>query len=197
VKQADGWHERVVDIDADGNLVWGTAAEPVAHLERILPRSVRAAAEGALFEWRGDAVALELGRRVCRAPGAALVIDYGHARSEIGDTLQAVGNHAYVDPLDAPGTVDLTAHVDFEALAEAAGSMGAVLHGPVEQGPFLRNLGIESRAAVLKAHAPDMADEIDAGLQRLTDENGRGMGRMFKVLGMAGPQVPALPGFES
>ena len=80
-------------------------------------RALRDAPPGAIFEWRADSVALEIGRRVARSGGAALVIDYGHVESAVGDTVQAVGEHAYVDPLVAPGLVDLTAHVDFQSLA--------------------------------------------------------------------------------
>jgi len=97
------------------------------------------------FEWRADQTALELGRRVKHAEGAALVIDYGHAKSAPGETLQAVGKHQYADPLLAPGLVDMTAHVDFQAVAEAAESMGARVFGPVDQGDFLRRLA-SSRA---------------------------------------------------
>jgi NADH dehydrogenase [ubiquinone] 1 alpha subcomplex assembly factor 7 len=196
VKLETGWHERVVETDVDGSLVFGTAAEPIPHFERILPPTVRSAPEGALFEWRSDATALALGRRVCRGPGAALVIDYGHTVSDIGDTLQAVGKHNFADPLDTPGELDLTAHVDFQALAQAAESIGAALHGPVEQGPFLRHLGIESRAAVLKQHASDKTSEIDGALRRLTDPGEHGMGRLFKVLGLSDPKLAALPGFD-
>ena len=71
---------------------------------------------------------------MAREGGAALIIDYGHAESAPGDTLQAVGGHAFADPLAAPGEVDLTAHVDFAALALAAESMGARVHGPVDAG---------------------------------------------------------------
>lgn len=197
VRQGTAWHERVVEIDADGSLVFGTAPEPIPHFERLLPAAARNAPEDALFEWRNDAMALEIGRRVRRGPGAALVIDYGHTLSDIGDTLQAVGQHNFADPLDTPGELDLTAHVDFQALAEAAEGIGATVHGPVEQAPFLRNLGIESRAAVLKSHAQDKATEIDGALRRLTDPSDRGMGRLFKVLGLADPKLGALPGFES
>ena len=76
---------------------------------------------------------MELGRRIARDGGAALVIDYGHAESAVGDTLQAVGQHAYADPLSAPGNIDLTAHVDFQALAQAAEAMGADGFGPIDQ----------------------------------------------------------------
>ena len=85
-----------------------------------------------------------------RDGGAALVIDYGHAQSAVGDTLQAVGRHAYADPLSAPGTIDLTAHVDFQALASAVEAMGVNGYGPVTQSQFLRRLGIVTRAASLK-----------------------------------------------
>ena len=75
---------------------------------------------GALFEWRPDNLALEIGRHAARHGGAALVIDYGHTESAPGETLQAVGKHGFAHPLAAPGTVDLTAHVDFQALTAAA-----------------------------------------------------------------------------
>lgn len=197
VKRESGWHERVVEIDAVGNLRFGVSPTPLARFERILPPHVRHAPAGALFEWRADHVALELARRVVHGHGAALVIDYGHARSETGDTLQAVGDHAFADPLQAAGMVDLTAHVDFQALGEAAESMGARAQGPIEQGEFLRRLGIEVRAAALKANArPEQAADIDSAFERLTGHGKGGMGRLFKVMALADPELGLLPAFE-
>jgi NADH dehydrogenase [ubiquinone] 1 alpha subcomplex assembly factor 7 len=93
--------------------------------------------------------------------------------------------------------VDLTAHVDFQALAEAAEGMGAGVQGPITQATFLRRLGIAQRAAVLKAAAPpDCASTIDAALQRLTDEDRTGMGRLIKVIALSDPKLDSLPGFE-
>ena len=130
--------------------------------------------------------------------GAALIIDYGHVESAIGDTLQAVGGHKFADPLLTPGEVDLTAHVDFQALAQAAEGMGARVHGPLPQGEFLRRLGIEERADALKASAPpDYAATIQAALVRLTDEDRTGMGRLFKALAVSDPKLEALPGFDA
>ncbi len=139
---ADGWHERVIKIDESNKLRFSIARDPIPLFEQLLPRGMRPQI-GEVFEWRADQTALELGRRVKHAEGAALVIDYGHAKSASGETLQAVGKHQYVDPLVSPGLVDLTAHVDFQALAEAAESMGARAYGPIDQGEFLRRLGIE------------------------------------------------------
>ena len=95
---------------------------------------------------RQDARSKLRGARSCAPEGVALIIDYGHAKSAIGDTLQAVGGHEFVSPLTAPGRVDLTAHVDFQAIAQAAEACSATCAGPVEQGEFLRRLGIEQRA---------------------------------------------------
>jgi len=157
---------------------------------------VRDAKIGEIFEWRSDQIALELGLRVVRANGAALVIDYGHAESATGETLQAVGAHDFVNPLTTPGQVDLTAQVDFQALGQAAESMNARLHGPIEQGEFLHRLGIHSRAERLKENAsPSQAAAIDAALDRLTSRERTGMGRVFKAMGFAHPKLGPLPCF--
>jgi NADH dehydrogenase [ubiquinone] 1 alpha subcomplex assembly factor 7 len=197
VKQADGWHERVVEIGADGSLRFGLARETLLHFETGLPRASRQAADGSIFEWRSDRFALELGRRV-RSDGAALILDYGHTRCGLGDTLQAVAGHAYTDPLCAPGETDLTAHVDFEALAQSAESIGGRIHGPILQREFLLRLGIDKRAAVLKAGAPrDKALEIDMALSRLTASGTLGMGELFKAVAIADPKIDTIPGFET
>ena len=197
VKQADGWHERAVSVAADGRLEIAAAREPMRHFESTLPHGLRLSPEGSIYEWRADAVALEIGRRV-RKDGAALVIDYGHAWYGLGETLQAVSGHAFTDPLRSPGLVDLTAHVDFGALAQTAESMGARVHGPVAQRDWLRQLGIDQRAAALKAHAPyGKAFEIDQALSRLTAGGSRGMGELCKVIAFADPKLESLPGFNS
>jgi NADH dehydrogenase [ubiquinone] 1 alpha subcomplex assembly factor 7 len=196
VKQADGWHERVVEIAPGGNLAIGTAGDPLPHFEATLPRGLRQSPEGSVYEWRSDTVALEIGRRV-RSDGAALIIDYGHAWYGLGETLQAVAGHCFTDPLRSPGEVDLTAHVDFAALAQTAGIIGGRIHGPISQRDLLRALGIDKRAVALKARAPEKTAEIDQALSRLTATGPRGMGELFKALAIADPKLGPLPGFET
>ena len=197
VKRADGWHERVVAVGADGQLRFDVAREALPHFETSLPRGLRQSPEGSIFEWRADRTAFELGRRV-RANGAALILDYGHIKCGLGDTLQAVAGHAYADPLQAPGEADLTAHVDFEALAQSAESIGGCIHGPILQRDFLLRLGIDQRSAALKSGLPrDKALEIEMALARLTASGAQGMGELFKALAIADPKLGALPGFET
>jgi NADH dehydrogenase [ubiquinone] 1 alpha subcomplex assembly factor 7 len=198
VKIDGGWHERQIGIDANGNLAFTVAREPLPQFEQLLPPSVRETPELSIFEWRADTVAMELGRRIVDDGGAALVIDYGHAESATGETLQAVGQHAYANPLTAPGTIDLTAHVDFQALALAVEAMGANAFAPIEQSQFLRRLGIETRAAALKAKAksPAAAADIDSGLARLIGRSRAGMGALFKVAAFAHRSLGVPPGFE-
>jgi len=197
VKAADGWHERVVDVAPAGNLVIDAARRALPHFETSLPHDLRAAPLGAIYEWRADDFGLELGRRL-RDEGAALIIDYGHDHHGLGDTLQAIAGHSFTDPLRAPGTADLTAHVDFEALAQCAESMGARVHGPVRQRDLFLRLGIARRAAALKAAAaPEKAVEIEIALSRLIAGGARGMGELFKAIAIAAPRLGPLPGFEA
>ena len=95
----------------------------------------------------------QLGVRIVTQGGALLAIDYGYSEPARGETLQAVRGHKFVDPLADPGEADLTAHVNFTALARAAKGAGAAVHGPVPQGQFLTRLGIFERAAILERGA--------------------------------------------
>jgi SAM-dependent MidA family methyltransferase len=197
VKAPDGWHERMVGADRD-RLVFALNPAPARGLDNLLPPSIRGAPAGAVFEWRSDAIVRELAGRVAREGGAALVIDYGHVASAVGETLQAVAAHRFVHPLAAPGESDLTAHVDFAALGRAAASAGARPHGPVTQGAFLHGLGIEARARRLKQRAtPAQAAEVDVALARLTGSGQDQMGELFKAMAFADPQLSALPGFDN
>jgi NADH dehydrogenase [ubiquinone] 1 alpha subcomplex assembly factor 7 len=197
VKRETGWHERVVELDDAGKLVFAAAAEPIPRFEVLLPPLVRAAPVGAVFEWRPDTEMMKIARRIRDQDGAALIIDYGHLRSDAGDTFQAIARHSFTDPLKNPGQADVTAHVDFQALVRAAEDLGARVHGPVTQGDFLKRLGIESRAATLMAKAThEVSEDISGALKRLTEPGRGGMGSMFKVLGVSQPDVVSLAGLS-
>src|SRR5438445_7334804 len=197
VKRETGWHERVVQIDDSGRLVFAAAAEPLPRFEILRPPLVRAAPVGAVFEWRPDAEIMKIATRVRDGGGAALIIDYGHLRSDAGDTFQAIARHSFADPLKNPGQADVTAHVDFQALLRAAEDLGARVHGPVSQGEFLKRIGIETRAVTLMAKAtPEVSEDISGALKRLTDSGRGGMGSMFKVLAVSEPQLILLAGFS-
>src|ERR1019366_284273 len=107
VKRETGWHERVVEIDGNGKLVFCSAAEPMPRFEVLLPPLVRAAPVGAVFEWRPHGQVMKIAPRVRDQDGAALIIDYGHLRSDAGDTIQAIARHSFADPLKNPGQADV------------------------------------------------------------------------------------------
>jgi len=134
-----------------------------------------------------------IARRLARQGGAALIVDYGHDRPGTGDTLQAVSRHAYADPFEAPGERDLTAHVDFAALAGAARAGGALVFGPAGQGDWLEAIGLGLRAAALAEAAPGRTAEIEEARHRLSAPDR--MGRLFKVMALAAPGWPAPAGF--
>jgi SAM-dependent MidA family methyltransferase len=193
VKTAQGWRERLVGLDAIGDLVFGLAGD-------VEPSLGAPAREGSIIEVcpAGQRVMSDLAGRIARDGGAALIVDYGYTETSLGDSLQAVAKHAYVDPLAAPGEADLTAHVDFAALARAARAAGAKVMGPVTQGFFLRQLGIERRAQSLVARAtPEQQQAVVDALDRLVgaQDPRRQMGELFKVMAVTHPDLPDMPGF--
>jgi SAM-dependent MidA family methyltransferase len=189
VQRADTlWRERLVGLDA-GRLAfaWGRP-RPDAGLDARFPLLL----DGAVAELNpaAEAIAAGLGARIARQGGAALVIDYG-AWDGRGDTLQALRHHAPADPLAAPGETDLTAHVRFRDLAEAARPARA--HGPVPQGVFLERLGITARARVLAGAGGAAAEAVAAAHRRLTHPDE--MGNLFQVLALTPETAPTPPGF--
>ncbi|NIJ40254.1 NADH dehydrogenase [ubiquinone] 1 alpha subcomplex assembly factor 7 [Parvibaculum indicum] len=198
VKTAQGWCERHVAL-ADGagaeapRFAFALSPVPLKD-ESAIPQGARGAPEGSIAELSpaSTAIAQEIAARIADQGGAALIIDYGHARSAAGDTLQAMRGHGFADPLENPGEADITAHVDFETIAAAAKAGGCATFGPVEQGRFLAELGIQARAeALARTASPDQIRDIGTALQRLTAPDQ--MGSLFKVLGLlpAGAEPPA------
>ena len=139
-----------------------------------------------------DAAVAALARHLAAHGGVALVIDYGYSAGERGDTLQAVAGHGFADPFDAPGERDLSAHVDFAAVAAIAREAGIVVSRCVSQGTWLETLGLGARAAALAALNPERTEVIGAARRRLCDEDE--MGRLFKVIALLHPDWPEVAG---
>ncbi|EPX75627.1 class I SAM-dependent methyltransferase [Salipiger mucosus] len=190
LRNGDAWSERVIGL-RDGALAFGLT-EPSA--QAALEHRLTDTAEGDMVETCAPAqgLAQEIGRRIAAHGGAALIVDYGDWGST-GDTFQAVKAHERTDPLAAPGQADLTAHVDFRALAEAADCP----HGSLTpQGVFLERLGITARAQGLaRALSGAALDSHVAAHRRLTHPDE--MGSLFKVLGLHAPGAAAPPGVTS
>lgn len=194
-KKAGRWHERKIGLGVDGGFAFGLDPAPLPDFENRLPDRLTPAPNGAVFEWRELQPIAEIISRISKNGGAALFIDYGHAVSGFGDTLQAASGHDYAEPLETPGEVDLTSQVDFEALAALAGQNVTAI-GPVTQREFLGQLGIEARAVILQRNAKEeMRAEIGTARDRLIGA-APGMGELFKALAFAHKNLPPLPGFD-
>ena len=79
VKQFNGWYERVIEIDDNGNLVFGIANEVIPLFEQLVPAIVRDAPIGAIYEWRTDSLPLALGQRVAAGREAQNLVIGHHA----------------------------------------------------------------------------------------------------------------------
>ena len=183
------WAERVVGLTAEGKLAFGL--RPVDHR----PPGV-ALPDGTLIETSPAAkgAIAAIAGRLKRSGGAALIVDYGSDKPGAASTLQAVRAHKYDDPFAAPGEADITAHVDFAALARAATEAGAQARPLMRQGEFLIRLGLVERANVLGRDKDTKArDAIAAAIERLAAP--KAMGDLFKVLAISAPGL-LLPVFD-
>ena len=185
-----GWRERCIGMTGD-TLTFGLS--PVGP-QPALDHRLADTKDGDLVELNAPAQAItaDIGARIADKGGAALFIDYGDWRS-LGDTLQALRGHTATDPLDTPGSADLTTHVDFEALTTAANPAAFTRLPP--QGVFLERLGITNRAQTLASTmaGPTLNTHV-AAHRRLTHPDE--MGNLFKVLGLYPADASPPPGLE-
>ncbi len=187
VRRGDAWTERYV---TDGAFV-ERGAPPL----RLWGRADARDGETVEINAAAQDIVAHLATRVAATGGAALFLDYGPAESAPGDSLQALRDGKPVDPLVEAGTADLTAHVDFAALAATARAAGAAVHGPVPQGLFLARLGLFQRSGALGRQNPPRAPALMQAAQRLAEPDR--MGRLFKVLAICHPAMPQPAGFSA
>jgi len=196
-----GWRERLVTIDdTDGDRFRHVLSQEPAAYDP--PAALRDAPLGSVWETAPAAQAMvhALAERIATHGGGGLIVDYGYGQQGCGESLQALRNHQRHDPLADPGTADITAHVDFAALAQSATAAGAAVYGPLDQGSFLTSLGLAARAERLRASAlaqqrPDQAAAVATAYKRLIAPTE--MGSLFKALAILGGSQPAPPGFAA
>ncbi|MFP5411033.1 MAG: class I SAM-dependent methyltransferase [Gammaproteobacteria bacterium] len=132
--------------------------------------------------------------------GLILMIDYGFAASEYYHPQRHMGtlrahyrHHALDDPFYLPGLCDLTAHVDFSAVAHAGMAAGLTLAGFTSQAGFLLNSGLTE--LLMQTPPSDAAAYLPQAnaVQRLVSP--AEMGELFKVIGLTKGKVPPLAGF--
>jgi len=186
------WHERLVGLK-ESKRVWGLSPTPLP--DDAFPKELNAQ-ENAIWETNfiAQQVTSEIANLIKQRGGAMLAIDYGYGESQTGETLQALKSHQHVDPLAEPGEADLTAHVDFAALADVAQKMGTATGQMMTQADFLRAIGIEPRAQSLVSASPEAAPTIAADLARLIDNDQ--MGSLFKAWCLYNLPTPPYP-FEA
>lgn len=198
-----GPFEQGVAVAADGRFVW--QERPLAAGPLLEAAQAIAAPPGYVSEigLAARGLVTTLAERLER--GVLLFLDYGFPRREYyhpqrqGGTLMAHRAHrAHADPFDWPGLTDLTAHVDFTAVAEAGYAAGLQLLGYTDQASFLINCGILAQLADLTPGTPAYL-RAAAAVQRLLHP--AEMGELFKALalgrGVTGPLLGFVQGDRS
>lgn len=185
-REAAGWAETMIGLRNEALVLGRSEAVAIAGLAHRLAETKL----GDVIEIcpAAPAIMMAISARIATHGGAALIVDYG-GWNGTGDTFQALRAHQFVDPLTTPGEADLTAHVDFAALAN-----GTPAHSYVTQGALLTALGIMPRAAQLGARLTGEAlARHEAATRRLTAPEE--MGNLFKALAVFPAGCPAPAGF--
>jgi len=193
VKTKRGWCERLVTV-SQGELVFALA--PIPAPIASIPADRQQAPDGGVYEISPASTALAeaIASTIAAKGGAALMLDYGYTEiSGFSETLQAVSGHRFADTLAEPGEDDVSAHVDFAALAQAGRRGGAHVSGPVTQGMFLANIGIAERAEQLMKANPDNSRDLLTATERLIGNDQ--MGTLFKALAFVPPAISDVAGF--
>ncbi len=193
VKTRCGWCERMVAIDARGVPAFVLAPTPVP--DSLIPSNRACAPEGGAYEVSSASLSIteEIARVIARKGGGALIVDYGYDRPGFSETLQAIADHSFAGVLSEPGERDLSAHVDFPALAAAVEQGGAAAFGPTTQADLLEDLGTMQRIEQLAARHPDAAENLWSRLDRLVNPDH--MGTLFKALAIMPKTASKPPGF--
>ena len=197
---ASGWQEKMVEIDKNDTLRFTDVLAEKHVTERLIPFLIPPK-EGELVEvsleqqgFLGDLMNIVLNQG-----GVALFIDYGFVHNVAGDTLQAVKDHAYCNPLDYAGEADITAHVNFAEISTIAMEKNMMVHGAVSQSDYLQRLGISIREGLLSENLDEMGRcKIAQDVKRLigTDTRNNEMGQLFKVIAFASDPTIELAGFK-
>ena len=197
VMTKSGWHQRHITVDKEHNNLSFINIPFAKQQSPIFPNQISNAKIGSIFERNaiGEGIMKSMAKRIRDNGIASLIIDYGHTQTRLGETLQAVKSHKYRNPLTDIGEIDLTSHVDFEALAATSESLDTRVHGPTTQRNFFRTLGIEQRTKVLAAKAEGgQVPLLLEGSRRLIAKDG--MGALFKVMAITPKKGKTPAGFE-
>ncbi len=189
-------HERGVALEDDERFVWHD--RPAGDELAVAVAARMPAMPGYVSEinLQAEAWVRKLGEWLTR--GAALLIDYGFPQHEYYHPQRATGtlmchlrHHAHADPFQATGLQDITAHVDFTAMADAALAGGLDVLGYTSQARFLSNAGLLELLAGHDAQAAQDYARWAAPVQKLLSE--AEMGELFKVLAVGrGVDAPLL-----
>ncbi|AHA27419.1 class I SAM-dependent methyltransferase [Candidatus Liberibacter americanus] len=188
----DGIRERAIDIDSNQCLVF-------SEIDLEIEDNFISFCDydyGSIFEvspFRDDAMR-SVSNRLVLEGGTALIIDYGHLQSGIGDTMQAIKDHKYDHPLMNPGMADLSSHVDFQRLSSVAKLHKLYINGCTTQRKFLEGLGIWQRMLSFMSNSAQSTDVLDSVLRLMGKNHDRkSMGELFKVLAISHEKIDLIP----
>ena len=187
------WHERYVALSNNGELHFIYVPSNFENELNILYREVPDDVTVETSDMT-KSILSDLSEKILRNGGVSLFIDYGYFNG-FGETLQAVHQHAYANPLENLGETDLTAQVNFKSVYNLINKKGLRATNIENQRNFLLNLGLQQRSKVLAKNLSETKKKLHfKAIDRLT--NNDQMGALFKVMAFTNEGSPPLPFLE-
>ena len=199
IKRDEIWHMNMVDTEGNPEQLCITKHLVKENIKEFLISKYPTAPEGSIVEIndKSSIIVKSISKTIKKHGGIALFIDYGYTESpnrNFISTLQSVKDHKFNPLFDNIGKADITAHVNFSALAETAAFYGAHTYGPISQGQFLKNMQIEVRKEmILKKTPPSQKENFISGYNRLVNKDQ--MGELFKVMAFSHKKTKGYIGF--
>lgn len=179
--QGGKWHERKIALNEQDEFNFVLEKNQQAASEFI--REPQQPVSGDIYEISFASLHImdQLAEFLSNTKSIAVLVDYGYAKKQYGDSLQALKKHQYHEVFKDLGHADLTAHVDFSALVKIAGKYTNLSHQLLSQAEFLLGFGASERHEQLKQDvSSDVQEKLDRAFERLTHPEQ--MGELFKVL---------------
>jgi SAM-dependent MidA family methyltransferase len=202
IKTEHGWRELLVDFNPETSkfhLIQAPSETPSSYIPKSYPRYDEQPV-GTIVEISQDVFQYTTDiTKLITDTGAALVVDYGPSDSIPANSLRGIISHKFVDPFTRQGEVDLSVDVDFQAIANIANESanGLKALGPVDQGDWLLQMGIQQRAQQLYESAGSKEEKrrVVESFNRLVSKDDNSMGKAYKFLAIV-PEDTSAFGFE-
>ena len=181
IKINDDWYENFVLLNKSGKFSLKKKKVTKKKMEKIFSQGVDENQNFVEFSPLMVKYLKSICKKIKSSTGGILLIDYGTFNKKMYDSLQGIKNHKKVDIFDDYQNIDITHHINFNFIKQIVNLNGLKVGGIINQGSFLKNMGIDLRAEMISKKMSFLKKtDLYTRIRRLTHKDE--MGELFKVM---------------